>query len=95
MTERCAHQQGGPGVTTTGQGQPETYPVTMKPDTVRHMAEEFSWAPFTLPPSEQVSLPSGASCVVSLYVSSDHSLPNVKQEPIPWSWKGFPFLQQK
>ena len=41
----------------TGQRQPETYSITVKPDTVSHVAEEFSWVPFTLPLSDQVSFP--------------------------------------
>ena len=43
-----------------------------------------AWAPF----------PNKISCFVSTCVSSDNSIPSVRQEPTFWLWKGFTFLQQ-
>ena len=45
------HQE-GPWVTVIGQRQPETNQITVKPKTVNHMAEEFSWvsSPCSSPP---------------------------------------------
>ena len=46
MTEWCPHHQEGPWVRGIDQKQPETNPVTIKPGTVSHMAEQSSWIHF-------------------------------------------------
>ena len=45
LAERCARHQEEPWVRVIGQRQPETNPITIKPETVSHMAEQFSWVP--------------------------------------------------
>ena len=72
---------------------PETNPITIKPETASHTAELFSWVllRYCSPPG----CPCPAkSCSVSRCVSSDNSLPSVRQEPSFGPWKGSPFLQQ-
>ena len=48
----------------------------------------------TLLLSTQVPFPHKISCFVSICVSLDNSLLNVRQEPSFRPWKGSPFLQQ-
>ena len=52
LAERCAHHQERPWVRPNmGQARglarnnPETHPITRKPETVSHVAEQFSWIP--------------------------------------------------
>ena len=71
---------------------PETNPITIKPETTSHEAEQFSWVPLLF--STRVPFPNKISCFVSTCVSSDDSFPSVRQEPSFRPWKGSPFLQQ-
>ena len=72
---------------------PETNPITIKPETGSHAAEQFSWVP--LPADlHRVPFPNKISCFVSMCVSSDNSFPSVRQEPSFGPWKGSPFPQQ-
>ena len=50
LAEWWMHHQEGPWVRVTGQGQPRTNPITIKPDTASHMAEQFSWIPLPSSP---------------------------------------------
>ena len=60
---------------------PETNPITIKPETASHMAEQLSWVslPYCSPP--RCPFPIKFSCFVSTCVSSDNSFPSVRQEP--------------
>ena len=70
--------------------KPETNPITIKPETWSHMAEQPSWVPlpYGSPLAKKVS------CFVSMCVSSDNSFLNIRQETLfrPWKWSAF--LQQ-
>ena len=58
---------------------PETIPITIKPKTVSHIAEQFSWVPLPLL-SAWVLLPNKIFFLVSTCISSDSSFLNVRQE---------------
>ena len=58
---------------------PETIPITIKPKTVSHMAEQFSWVPLPLL-SAWVLLPNKIFFLVSTCISSDSSFLSVRQE---------------
>ena len=70
----------------------ETNPISMKPRTVSHMAEQFSWVPLPYWSLPGCPFPI-VSCFVSICVSLDNSFPSVRQEPILKPWKGSLFLQ--
>ena len=69
----------------------ETNPITIKPESVSHMAEQSSWVPlrYCSPPSAFPIV----SCLVSMCVSLDYSFPSVGQESTLGPWKGSRFLQ--
>ena len=71
---------------------PETNPITIKPETASHMAEQFSWVllPYFSPPG---TLSNKISCFVSTCVSLDNSFLGVRQEPDFSPWKESPFVQ--
>ena len=73
---------------------PETNPITIKPETVSHAAEQFSWVPLPYCSPPRCPFPNKISCFVSTCVSLDNSFPSVRQEPSFGPWKGSPFLQQ-
>ena len=77
-----------------GQSHPETNPITIKPETASHAAEQFSWVPLPSysPPGCPFSIK--ISCFVSICVSLDNSFRSVRQEPSFRPWKESPFLQQ-
>ena len=72
---------------------PETNPITIKPETTRHEAEQIRWVPWPScsPPGCPFPI---KSLALSAWVSSDNSFPSVRQEPSFGPWKGSPFLQQ-
>ena len=45
LAEWCNGHQEGPRVQVIGQRQPKTNPITIKPETTSHMAEQSSWVP--------------------------------------------------
>ena len=45
LDEQCMRHQEGLWVRMIGQRQPETKPITIKPETASHAAEQFSWVP--------------------------------------------------
>ena len=55
-------------------GNLEINPITIKPETVSHVVEQFSWVPLTLLLSARVPLPNKVFCFDSTCVSSDNSL---------------------
>ena len=65
---------------------PETHPITIKPEPRDRGV--------LLLLSTQAPLPSKASCVISICVSSDNSFPSVRRQSTPGPWKGSTFLQQ-
>ena len=73
---------------------PETNPITMKPDTASHVAKRFSWAPSPScsPPGRPFPI---KSLAFSACFSSDNSFLSVRQEPSFGPWKGTPFLQHQ
>ena len=72
---------------------PETNPITIKPKTASHVAEQFSWVP--LPYCFLwAHFPNKISSFVSTCVSLDNSFLSVRQEPTFRPQKGSPFLQQ-
>ena len=44
LAEQCVHHQERLWIRMIGQS-PETNPITIKPETASHMAEQFSWVP--------------------------------------------------
>ena len=69
---------------------PETNPITIKPETVSSVAELFSWVslPYCSPP--RYPFP-----IKSLALPAHVSPRRVRQEPSFGPWKGSSFLQQK
>ena len=65
---------------------PETNLITIKPETVSHVAEQFSWVPFLCCSSPRCPFPI-KSLALSARVSLDNSFPSVRQEPIPGALK--------
>ena len=59
---------------------PETNPVTIKPETSSHVAEQFSWvpSPSCSPPGRPFPI---KSLALSAHVSSNNSFLSVRQEP--------------
>ena len=72
----------------------EANPITIKPETVSHVAEQVLLGSLTLLPSTRVPIPNKAFWFVSTCVSLDSSFQRVRQEPIVRLWKGVPFLWQ-
>ena len=70
---------------------PETNPITIKPQTASHVTELFSWVPLPYCSPSGCPFPNKISCFVSTNLS-DNSFLSVRQEPIFGSWKGSPFL---
>ena len=67
---------------------PETSPITIKPETVEPRGRAVLPVSLTLLLSAWVPLPSKISCFLSTCVSSDSSFPSVRQEPTFGPWKG-------
>ena len=80
---------------TTGQarwlarGNLETNPFTIKPETVSHMAEQFSWVPFSCCSLSKCPF-SNSLFFVSTCISWDNSLLSVRKESTLRPWKGPP-----
>ena len=73
---------------------PDTNPITIRPETAGHETELFSWVPLPSRSPPGCPFPIKISCFLSTCVSSDNSFPSVRQEPSFGPWKGSPFLQQ-
>ena len=66
---------------------PETNPITIKPGTASHVAEQFSW--FPLPPCSPLWCPFPIKALaLSTHVSSDNSFLSVRQASTLMSWMG-------
>ena len=70
---------------------PETNPINIKPKSVSHTAEQFSWVPlpYCSPPGCPFSI---KYLALSARVSSDNSFLSVRQEPTLRDLEGPPFL---
>ena len=72
----------------------EANPITIKPKTLSHVAELFSWVP--LPYWSPLRCPFPIkSLALSAHVSPRTIHFRVRQEPSFRPWKGSPFLQQR
>ena len=71
---------------------PETSPITIKPETASHVTELFSWVPlpYCSPPGHSFPI---KSLALSAHVSPRTIHFRVRQEPGFGAWKGSPFLQ--
>ena len=93
LNKACATRK-DPESEQLAKDNPETNPITIKPETASTKAVQSILASLTRLLSAQVPLPNKVSCFVSRNVSLDNSFPSVTQEPTFGPWKGFPFLQQ-
>ena len=60
---------------------PETNPITMKPEAVSHPAGQSFWVPLPNCSPAGGPFPNKISCFVSTFVSLDNSFLSVRQEP--------------
>ena len=99
----CQHPSGLGNACTTredceleqlAKDHPETNPITIKPETASHAAEQFSWVPLPYCSPPGGPFPNKISCFVSRCVCSDNSFLSVRQESSFRPWKGSAFLQQ-
>lgn len=77
-----------------GKDNPETNPITIKPETASHMAEQFSWVPLPYCSLPGCLLPI-KSLALSAHVSSDNSFPSVRQEPTLGALEGPPYTPRR
>ena len=73
-------------------GHPETNPITIKPKTASHTAEQFSWVPLPYCSPPGCPFPKKSLCQHMCLLGQ--FIPSVRQEPSFGLWKGSPFLQQ-
>ena len=68
---------------------PETNPITIKPETASHVREQFSWVPlpYCCPPGCPFPI---KSLALSAHVSSDYSFLSVRQETSLGALEGAP-----
>ena len=93
LAERFVCHQDRLWIRRLAKDYPETNPITIKPKTASHEAEQFSWVPL---PS--CSPPGCPFPIKSLALSANVSPRTIhfrvlRQEPSFGPWKGFPFLQ--
>ena len=69
---------------------PETNPITIKPEAASYEKELFFWIPL---PYTQAQFPSKISCFVNTCVSSDNSFLSLRQESSFRPWKESSFLK--
>ena len=68
----------------------KTHSIPVKPKTVSHAAEQFSWVPLPCCALPRCPFPT-VSCSVSTCVSSDNSFLSARKEPSLGLWKRSPF----
>ena len=68
---------------------PETNPITIKPETVSHVAEQFSWVPLPCCSSPGCCFPI-KSLALSACISLDNAFLSVRQEPTLGALEGAP-----
>ena len=93
LSDACAPKK-DPNSEWLARDKPEINPMTIKPETVSHVAERFSPFPSPSCPPPRHPFPIKPLAWIAL-LSSDNSLPSVRQELTLKPWKGSPFLHQK
>lgn len=93
LSDACAPKK-DPNSECLARDKPEMSPMTIKPETVSHVTEWFSpfpspscpppWQPFPIKPLAWTAL-----------LSSDNSLPSVRQELTLKPWEGIPLPSSK
>ena len=73
---------------------PETNPITIKPEAQNQVEEQFSWVSLPYCSLPGFPFPKKSLALSALCVCSDHSSLSVRQEPTLRPWKKSPFLQQ-
>ena len=92
LSDACALRK-DPNSEWLARDKPETNPMTIKPETVSHVAEKFSLFPLpSCPPPQQPFPIKSLAWTALLYL--DNSFLSVRQEPTLKPWKGSPFLHQ-
>ena len=94
LAEQCVCHRKDSELERLAKDHPETNPITIKPETVSHVAELFSWVPLPYCSPPGCPFPNKISCFVSTCVSSDNSFPSVRQEPTCGPQKGSRFPEQ-
>ena len=74
--------------------KPEINPMPIKPETVSHVAEQFSQLPSPSCPPPRQPFPI-KSLALTAHISLDNSFPSIRQEPALRPWKGFPLPASK
>ena len=93
LNDACAPRK-DPNSEWLARDKPETKPMTIKSETVSHVAEQFSPFPSPSCPPPQHPFPIKPLAWTAL-LSSDNAFPSIRQEPTLKPWKGSPFLRQK
>ena len=92
LSDVCAPRK-DPNSERLARDKPEMSPMTIKPETVRHVSEQFSPFPSPSCPPPRQPFPIKPLTWTAL-LSPDNSFPSVRQEPTLKPWKGYPFLHQ-
>ena len=93
LSDACAPRK-DPNSAWLATDKPETNPMTINPETVSHVAEQFSPFPSPSCPPPRQPFPIKALTWTAL-LSSDNLFPSVRQEHTLKPWKASPFLHQK
>ena len=73
---------------------PEINPITIKPETVSHMAEKFSWVPLPCCSPPRCPFPIKSLALLASVSPWIIHFPSVRQKPTLGPRKGSPFLNQ-
>ena len=94
LAEQGMHHQAGLWVRWLAKDNPETNPITIKPETASHVAEQFSWVP--LPSCSPPGCPfPRKSLALSAYVSPQTiHFQVLDKSPVSGLGRESPFLQQ-
>ena len=92
LRDACAPRK-DPNSEWLARDKPETNPMTINPETVSHVAEQFSPFPSPSCPPPQHPFPIKPLAWTAL-LSSDNAFPSIRQEPTLKPWKGSSFLHQ-
>ena len=93
LSDACAPKK-DPNSECLARDKPEMNPMTIKPESASHVTEWFSPFPSPSCPPPRQPFPMKPLAWTAL-LSSDNSLPSVRQELTLKPWKGTPFLHQK
>ena len=92
LSDACAPRK-DPNSEWLERDKPETNPMTINPETVSHVAEQFSPFPSSSCPPPRQPFPMQSLALTAL-LTTDNSFPSVRQESILKPWKGSSFLHQ-